>query len=120
MLVDMRRAEILRELARFETPIEPLLQELKSFGWDWSGAPLLLLTKADLFRVIDRFLAGQISAAQLQAWAENLEVREDVAFDEREAELIDGILFRIATPMINEPLTHDVVQRMRDEITRVA
>jgi hypothetical protein len=114
-----RRAEILQELARFETPTEPLLQELRAFGWDWSGAPLLVLTKADLLRVIDRFLAGQISAAQLQQWAENLELREDVAFDERDAELLDDIFFRIATPEINEPLTHDVVRRMRDEIARV-
>lgn len=119
-LGDMRRAEILRELARFETPTEPLLQELRSFGWDWSDAPLLVLTKADFLRVIDRFLAGYISAAQLQEWAENLEVREDVAFDERDAELLDDVFFRIATPEINEPLIHDVVQRMRDEITRVA
>jgi hypothetical protein len=114
-----RRAEILQELARFETPTEPLLQELLSFGWDWSDAPLLVLSKADLLRVIDRFLAGQISAAQLQQWAENLEEREDVAFDESDAELLGGIFFRIATPMINEPLAHDVVQRMRDEITQV-
>jgi hypothetical protein len=114
-----RRAEILQELARFETPTEPLLRELGSFGWDWTGAPLLVLTKADILRVIDRFLAGQISAAQLQEWAETLEVREDVAFEERDAELLDDIFFRIATPMINEPLTHEVVQRMRDEITRV-
>jgi hypothetical protein len=96
------------------------LQELRSFAWDWDGEPLLVLTKADFLRVIDRFLAGQLSAAQLQEWAENLEVRDDVVFDERDAELLDGIFFRIATPMINEPLTHEVVQKMRDEITRVA
>jgi hypothetical protein len=104
-----RRTQILQELARFETPSEPLLRELRSFGWDWTGKPLLVLTKADILRVIDRFLAGQISAAQLQEWAENLEVREDVAFEERDAELLDDIFFRIATPMINEPLTHEVV-----------
>ena len=114
-----RHAEILQELARFETPTGPLLQELRSFGWDWDGAPLLVLRKADILRVIDRFLAGQISADQLQEWAESLEVREDVAFDDRDAEVLDDVFFRIATPMINEPLTHEVVQRMRDEITRV-
>ena len=60
-----RRAEILQELARFESPIKPLLRELRSFGWDWTGEPLLVLTKADFLRVIDRFLVGQISPAQL-------------------------------------------------------
>ena len=119
MLPDMhRRAEILRELALFETPTEPLLRELHTFGWDWNHAPLLVLTKVDVLRIIDRFLAGRISAAQLEAWAENLEEREDVAFDERHAELLNGIFFRIATPMINEPLTREVVQRMREELVQ--
>ena len=116
----MRRAEILQELARFETPSEPLLRELRTFRWDWSDAPLLVLTRADFLRIIDRFLAGQISVAQLQEWAENLEVREDVAFEDSCRDLLDDIFFRIATPEVNEPLTHEVVQRMRDEITRVA
>ena len=47
-------------------------------------------------------------------------MREDVAFDERDGELLCDIFFRIATPEINEPLTHDVVRRMRDEIARVS
>jgi hypothetical protein len=47
-------AEILQELARFETPTEPLLRELRSFGWDWSDAPLLVLKKEDFLRIIDR------------------------------------------------------------------
>jgi hypothetical protein len=118
LAVMTRRAEILQELARFETPTEPLLRELRSFGWDWPDAPLLVLKKQDLLRIIDRFLVSQISAAQLQEWAENLEVREDVAFDEADAELLDGVFFRIATPEINEPLTPEVVRRMRDELTR--
>ena len=47
--------------------------------------------QADFLCVVDRFLAGQLSAAHLQQWAENLEVREDVAFDEKDdfADLAD-------------------------------
>ena len=59
-----------------------------------------------------------ITAAQLQEWAENLEVREDVAFDEEDRNLIDPVFFRIATPEIHEPLTHDSVRRMQAELTR--
>lgn len=112
-----RRAEVLHELVSFRTPTEPLLQELGSFGWDWDGDPLLILKKEHLVRVIDRFLAGEISAAQLQQWAENLEVREDVAFDEDERALVDPVFFRIATPEINDPLTLEVVSEMRRELT---
>ena len=113
-----RRAEILHELVRFEKPSDPLMRELKSFGWDWAEeSPLLILKKEDLLRIIDRFLAGQISADQLQEWAENLEVREDVAFDEEESELIYSVFFRIATPEIHEPLTQESVRRMQAELS---
>jgi ribosomal protein L15 len=112
-----RRAEILQELARFEKPQEPLLRELGSFGFNWTEEPLLVLKKDHLLSVIDRFLRGEIRSAQLQQWAEAFEVREDVGFDEREEEQIKDVFFRLATPEINEPLTHQTVRRMKDELT---
>ena len=92
------------------------MRELRSLGWDWAGEPLFVLQKKDLVRIIDRFLDGEISAVQLQEWAENLEVREDVAFDKTNEELLDDVFFRIATPFINEPLTTESVRKMRDEL----
>jgi len=111
-----RRAEILRELVRFEKSTAPLKSELGSFGWDWVGEPLVILQKNDLLRIIDRFLNGDISAVQLQEWAENLEVRDDVRFDEREKDLLDAVFFRIATPFINEPLTVASVSEMKRKL----
>ena len=113
-----RRAEILQELVRFDKPTAPLMRELRSLGWDWSGDALLILKKEDLLRIIDRFLTGEVTAAQLQEWAENLEVRDDVTFDEEEKESIDDVFFRLATPEINEPLTLQSVQKMKDELTQ--
>jgi hypothetical protein len=113
-----RRAEILAELVRYETPTEPLMRELRAYGWDWHGEPLLILKKEDLIRIIDRFLRKDITAEQLQEWAENLEVREDFSFEKEEEESLDDVFFRIATPFINEPLTENAVRKMRDELTR--
>ena len=111
-----RRAEILQELVRFEKPTDPLMRELRALGRDWDGEPLLVLKKEHLLQIIDRFLAREISGEQLQEWAENLEVREDVGFDQKEEELLDSVFFRIATPEINDPLTPDVVRQMRNEL----
>ncbi len=113
-----RRAEILQELVLYQKPTRPLMLELNSFGWDWLGEPLLTLKKEDLLHIIERFLADQITAGQLQEWAENLEAREDVAFDKKEGTLLDDVFFRIATPFINEPLTKETVQKMRDELSQ--
>jgi len=114
-----RRAEILNELIRFQSPTKPLLRELKSFGWDWPEEhPLVVLKKEDLLHVIDRFLRGELESAQLQEWAENLECREDIKLQEEDRERIDDVFFRIATPCINDPLTFEVVQKMRNELTK--
>lgn len=111
-----RRAEILQALVRYDLPPKPLMTELRALGWDWSGEPLLVIKKEDLLRVIDRFLAGSITAEQLQEWAETLEVRDDVSFDPKEEELLDDVFFRIATPEINAPLTPEVVRQLRHEL----
>lgn len=111
-----RRAEILEQLVRYEVPTEPLVRELRGFGWDWNCEPLLILRKEHLIRIIDRFLAGEISGAELHQWAENLELREDVAFEDTDADMIDSVFFRLAVPEINEPLTPEVVRNLRREL----
>jgi len=112
-----RRADILRRLVRYEEPPEPLVQELRGFPWDWfEEEPLVVLSISDLLRVIDRFLAGEIDAQQLQDWAERLECREDFGFDLAHEELVDDVFFRLASPFINEPLTAETVSRMREQL----
>jgi hypothetical protein len=102
---------------RYEEPPEPLVSELQEFPWDWPEEELLaVLSVDDLRRVIDRFLAGEINAQQLQDWAERLECREDVGFDPANEGLIDDVFFRLAAPFINEPLTPETVSRMREQL----
>ena len=112
-----RRADILKRLIRYEEPPEPLTSELREFPWDWlEEEPLVRLSTDDLLHVIDRFLAGDIDAQQLQDWAERLECREDIGFGPDDEELVDDVFFRLATPFINEPLTEETVSRMREQL----
>jgi len=112
-----RRAEILHELVAYRPPTEQLHAELWTFGWDWlDDEPLLIITREHLLSIIDRYLAGEISSAQLQQWAENLECREDVDFEETNKDIIDSVFFRLALPEINGVLTPESVQGMKAEI----
>src|SRR4026208_1934325 len=113
-----RRADTLQRLVRYDEPAEPLVRELREFPWDWfDDQPVVTLHVADLLRVIDRFLVGQISATQLQDRAERLECREDLGFDPAHEEAVDDVFFRLASPFINEPLTRETVSRMREELS---
>jgi hypothetical protein len=108
-----RRAELLQKLALFEEPTPPLIDELRAMGWDWLGEPLLILTAAHFLSIMDRFLSGQLTAEQLEEWAENLEHREDVAFAPGEEELLDETLFCLANPSINFAITQESVSQLR-------
>jgi hypothetical protein len=111
------RAELLRLLAEFREPPEPLLKQLRTFPWDWhADDPLLVLTRDHFRQVFDRFIAGELTAAQLQDWAECLEQRDDVAFDPSHEELLDELHFRVANPKINGELTVELVNEMRSEL----
>lgn len=85
-------------------------------GWDWEGDPLLLLTEEHFLLVMDRFLSGSITADQVVEWAENLEKREDVAFSQEKAQVLDELLFCLANPAINYAITPDNIAKLRDEL----
>ena len=110
------RAAILAKLASFDEPTAPLIDELRSMGWDWTGEPLLVLTAEHFLTVMDRFLSGRLSADQVEEWAENLEQREDVGFASDKEELLDEMLFFLANPSINYGITQESVSRFRQRL----
>ena len=111
------RAELLKRLVEFQVPTEPIMEELSSLGWDWDGEPLLVITGDHFQAVFSRFLGGEIDAEQLEKWAGNLESREDIGFDSHQEESLKDLLFRIANPEINEPLTAGRVNSMQTELS---
>jgi hypothetical protein len=111
-----RRSELLDKLARYEGPSAPVLEELRSMGWDWSGEPLLVLTKEHFLSVMDRYLADAISAEELEDWAESLEQREDVAFSLEAEGALDELLFCLANPSINLGISKESVRQLRERL----
>jgi hypothetical protein len=72
-------AQLLRALIGYELPVEPVLAALRSFGWD-APEPVVLLTREDIVRILDRYLAGKLTTEQVTDWADLVECREDIGF----------------------------------------
>lgn len=111
-----RRSELLEKLARCDGPSAAVLDELRSMGWDWTGEPLLVLTKEHFLGVMDRYLAGSLSAEQLEEWAESLEQREDVAFSPEAETVLDETLFCLANPSINLGISNESIRQLRGRV----
>ena len=107
----------MKRLVEFGEPTKPILKELGSFAWDWDEAALLVVSADHFQAVFSRFLGGEISAGQLESWADNLESRDDVGFDPPQEEFLKDLMFRIATPENNETLTADLVRGMQHELS---
>src|SRR5580698_2275552 len=95
------RKEVLEAFIRYDHGSPNLLEQLRAFPLDWNGPPLATLTVGNVVHVLDAYLAGNISAEQLEAWGDGLECRDDLDFDSAHETKLKDVIFRIATPDIN-------------------
>jgi hypothetical protein len=109
------RAQLLRALIAYELPIEPVLADLRGFGWD-APHPFVLLTRDDIVRILDRYLAGELGAAEVTDWADLVECREDIAFPGGDKDVLSDALFRLANPNLRDDVTPELAQIIRREL----
>lgn len=85
------------------TAAPALLQEqLRAFPWD--SDELVVLKARQLEAVLARFLSGEVDARWVAAWAEAIEVRDDIGIEPGREELLSAAIFDLANPTINGPL----------------
>jgi hypothetical protein len=104
------RSILLNQLIARERPLAGLLRDLASFGWDLEER-LAILTREDVSRILSGFLTHDISAKDVEEWANALEIREDVGLEHGYAELLKEVIFELANPLLTDPITHDRVKR---------
>jgi len=109
------RAQLLRALIAYELPIEPVLADLRSLGWD-APDPLVVLSREDIVRILDRYLAGDLGAAEVTDWADLVECREDIGFPGGEEDVLSDALFRLANPNLRDEVTPELAQVIRHEL----
>jgi hypothetical protein len=106
------RASLLARVVRYELPIEDTLALLRAYGWD-SNEEVVVLTAADAVQILERYLGGDITARQVEHWAELLEMRVDVGYEERCSAELRRLLFLLANPETNETITPSLAIRLR-------
>lgn len=88
----MERVDALIQVVRFGDQRELAYLTLARLPFD-SSAELLTVTKDDVIFVLNKFLAKEITADQLEEWANFIECREDLAITE-----IEDFIYALANP----------------------
>ena len=96
------RKSHLEELLYFSRPVADVVSALSVFGWD-SDQGLVTLEAAHISAVLNRFLAGEISASDVETWANAIECREDIDFAQESP--VAEALGELANPLLSRPLS---------------
>ena len=102
----MERLNVLRNLITFSQSISILADNLSKLDWDYDGPPLIVSAE-QVQEVLERFLAGRFSAQELEDWANLIEGREDLEFEEIKHNEIADVIHCLANPELEGRITTD-------------
>ncbi len=98
------RKSTLLKLVRFDEPINVLsnLMETVPFAWPHTEPAIVDLTSEHVVAVLERFIGGELTAEDVDRWANMVECREDLS----STEIVDDVIFDLANPfMMIHPLS---------------
>jgi hypothetical protein len=104
------RRRALGSLVALVGSVDELRRAVAAFPWDCDH-DLVTLTRRDVVNVLNRYLAAQLTAKDVNEWADALEGREDVGLEQGYEDILHRALFELATPEINEAITASFIRR---------
>lgn len=101
----MNRVEALKALVEAELPIAQAIARMSQFAWD-SEEYLAVLTPENLERVLNLLTEGTLTASDVEAWANAIECRDDLALSEP---VVSEVLYELANPVLTHALSAERV-----------
>ena len=96
LIQNNNKTSILLDLVHFKNNIDTLKNMLSQIGFD-SEIELVSMSRDDIVEILQRSLDKKISFLELEEWANLIECREDIGFeDEKTQEMI----FKLANPYL--------------------
>lgn len=97
------RKEILQSLINLSGCLDSVNSELTSLPWD-STEELVILHAHEIISILDRYISGEITADTVSAWANLIECREDIEYEDGFSEIIKDTIFELANTELSHPL----------------
>jgi hypothetical protein len=110
-----RRERILGELLRASRPIEMIAKELAEFEWD-SDEELAILDRTHVIAMLTDYLGGRRSSAEVRAWAETIEGRDDIGISDEFHATLQHAIFQLANPELDHVLSPLLARKLVREL----
>lgn len=96
------RRQLLRDLIELNKEPNYVLEQLSKYNWD-IDEPIASLAMTDVIRALQEYVNQKLSEKNIEDWANAIEVREDIEFDDQAR----SIIHILANPVLSGPLTKD-------------
>ena len=96
------RESLLNALLSLTRPLPDIARDLSAYDWD-APSPLVVLDVTHISSSLNRFMAGELSSAQVEDWANCIECRDDIEYDPSSAAGL--ALHELANPVLTCTLT---------------
>lgn len=107
---DIRR-ELLNDLLNYRDSWPLLAEKLRSVPFSASHR-IVRATPGHVTATLKRFLAGELSGLDVEEWANIIEMREDIEFDEKTKEAV----WELANPKLTQSLTEEAARRIINDL----
>ncbi len=100
------RAVLLKKILEVRDDIRALYLNLSQYGWD-CDEELVTLKQDHALSVLDRYLNGQLTDDDVEDWANMIECREDVGFENK---CLREFIHEMANPLLTQPLSEQTAK----------
>lgn len=107
------RKRLLTDLLEHARPVAEILNDLSAYPWDCEE-DLVQLESQHIASMLELFLRGDASAADVEDWANAIECREDVKINGASPE--GQVLEKLANPVLKGPITMQAASRWLIEL----
>jgi hypothetical protein len=113
--MQLDRQHVLEDVLAFTSSMSDLRQKLGEFPWD-SDNELVQLGRDHVRQVLRRYIGGELTRDDVEAWADLLEGRDDVGLEAAAEPLLKDVIYELANPTIMPELTP---RRAQEILTRL-
>ena len=106
---------ILLDLVHFKNNIDTLRNMLSQIGFD-SEIELVSMSRDNIVEILQRSLDKKISFLELEEWANLIECREDIGFEDKKTQ---EMIFKLANPYLYGELDEKQVLSYLNELKGV-
>lgn len=109
--------EVLVALLEYKFSWMTLSRELDELGGMNSGTTVRILP-SHIASVLNRFVNNELSALDVEEWANIIEMREEVVYGQENEQQLKEVVWELANPSLSAPLTIDRARELISALRR--